>query len=86
MILERYREITGKSMASMISELLDESAPVLLETLTIVEKYKNKPTMAKETILDFARSGHAQIDAVEKQIEDLFKPKKGRKPKARAPE
>jgi len=84
-ILERYRAITGKSMASMISELMDESAPVLLETLEIVEKFHNKPTMAKDAILQYAQSGHEKINAVEREIEDLFKPKRGRKPK-RAPE
>jgi len=82
-ILERYREITGKSMASMISELLDDSAPVLLETLEIVERYKNKPTMARDAILDFAQSGHDKITAIEKQIQLEFK-RKGRKPKQRA--
>lgn len=82
-ILERYREITGKSMASMINELLDESAPVLLETLEIVERYKNKPTMAKDAILEFAQSGHEKITEIEKQIQLEFKAKRGRKPKPR---
>jgi hypothetical protein len=84
-ILERYRALTGKSMAGMISELMDESAPVLLEILDIHERYKNKPTIEKKAILEFAQSGKQKITEIEGQIEMAFKPKRGRKPKDRAP-
>lgn len=82
-ILLRYKALTGKSMAGMISELLDESAPVLLEILDIHERLKNKPTMEKQAILEFAQSGRQKIDEVERQIEMAYKPKRGRKPKGR---
>lgn len=84
-ILLRYKALTGKSMAGMISELLDESAPVLLEILDIHERLKNKPTMEKKAILEFAQSGKHKISEIESQIELAFKPKRGRKPKDRAP-
>lgn len=83
-ILVRYQELTGKSMGGMIAELLDQSAPVLLEILEIHERYKNKPTMAKEAILGFAKSGHDKINEIEGQIEMSFRKKRGRKPKDRA--
>lgn len=85
-ILERYKAITGKSMASMISELLDESTPVLVETLAIIEKAKQKPEIARETLLAYADMAQGKISGYRNEIDDLFKPKKGRKPKARAPE
>jgi len=84
-ILLRYKALTGKTMAGMISELLDESAPVLLEILDIHERLKKKPTMQKEAILQFAKQGHEKISEIETQIEMAFKPKRGRKPKDRAP-
>lgn len=84
-ILLRYKALTGKSMAGMISELLDESAPVLLEILDIHERLKNKPTMEKKAILEFAQSSRDKITEIESQIELAFKPKRGRKPKDRAP-
>lgn len=83
-ILERYRELTGKSMASMISELLDESAPIMIETLELIERYKQKPTLAKDTLIAYADKADNTIGQYRTQIDDLFKPKKGRKPKARA--
>lgn len=65
----------------MISELLDDSAPVLTETLQLLEDMRDKPKLAQDAIKQYIHTGRAHIDRLESETLDLFKPKKGRKPK-----
>lgn len=81
-LLERYHKATGKSMSTMVRELLDESVPVLLEVIEMVERLKNsKPAVAKKALLQLVDDTHKHIDGVQKDIEGLFDKKRGRKPK-----
>lgn len=80
-ILERYTAATGKPMASMIRELMDESTPILLEVIELTERLKNKPHLQKDQLLRYAETGHQRIFAIQQDIEGLFEKKRGRKPK-----
>jgi len=79
-VLDRYVAITGKAKARLITELLDESTPILVDMLDTLEKAKNKPAIALETAQKYAQRAHGQIDAIQQDLE-LFKKKAGRKPK-----
>ncbi len=83
LILERYRDLTGQSMASMVSELLDASTPVLMEIIDLQEKLKSKPEQMRGHLMGFVNHAKATIETQERELEGLFPPKKGRKPKAR---
>lgn len=80
-ILERYSRITGKPMSSLITDLLDESTPVLVDMLDTLEKAKNKPQIAIQTAQAYAQRAHGQINAIQQDLDGLFKKKAGRKPK-----
>jgi hypothetical protein len=80
-VLERYSRITGKPMCRLITELLDESTPVLVDMLDTLEKAKNKPKIAIQTAQAYAQRAHGQIDVVQQELDGLFKKKAGRKPK-----
>lgn len=84
LILERYRAITGKSMASMVSELLDEATPVLMEIIDLQEKLKAKPEQMHAHLMGYVNHAKGLIENQERELEGLFPPKKGRKPKKRA--
>lgn len=81
LILERYTAVTGKPMAGMIRELMDEAAPIMLEVIEMTERLQNRPSLQKEQLLKFAETGHQRINAIQQDIEGLFEKKRGRKPK-----
>lgn len=83
LILERYTAVTGKPMAGMIRELMDDAAPIMLEVIELTERLQNKPHLQKEQLLRYAEAGHQRIHAVQQDIHGLFDKKRGRKPKAR---
>lgn len=82
LVLERYSAVTGKPMARLITELMDESTPILVDMLDTIEKAKKRPQVARQTVQKFIDAAQGNIDAVQQELDGLFKKKAGRKPKA----
>ena len=81
LILERYARLTGKPMARLISELMDESTPVLVDMLDTIEKSKRKPQMAREVMQKYLDKAQGIIDQEQLELDGMFKKKGGRPPK-----
>jgi transposase len=79
-ILTRYSELTGKPRARLISQLLDESTPVLEEMLTHLEAIKKKPSLAPEIAHKYAQDGIQRLKTVQQELplgrKKLGRPKK----------
>lgn len=82
LVLERYVRVTGKPMSRLISELVDESTPILVDMLDTIEKARKRPQASRETIQKFIDQAQGNIDAVQQELDGLFKKRPGRKPKA----
>lgn len=80
-ILERYAQITGKPMARLVSELLDESTPVLVDMLDTIEKAQRKPQMARDAMQKYIDKARGIIDHEQMELDAMFKKKGGRPPK-----
>jgi hypothetical protein len=81
LILERYSRITGKPMSRLISELMDESTPVLVDMLDTIEKAQQKPKVAKDAMQKYLDKARGIIDQEQLELDAMFKKKGGRPPK-----
>lgn len=83
MILDELHNLTGKSRASMVSEMLDGVAPLFLEQMKLMLALNNQPEKARELVTEFGMQG---INTISQQLLDLppVRPKRGR-PRKHAP-
>lgn len=81
LILERYAKLTGKPMARLVSELMDESTPVLVDMLDTIEKAKQKPRMARQAMQKYIDKAQGIITQEQLELDAMFKKKGGRPPK-----
>lgn len=84
MILEEIQGLTGKSRASLVSEMLDGVAPLFLDQLKLLMAVQKQPEKARELVQQFGVQG---INAISQQLLDLppVRPKRGRPPKHASP-
>lgn len=84
MVLEEIHELTGKSRASLVSEMLDGVAPLFLDQLKLLMAVQQQPEKARELVQQFGVQG---INTISQQLLDLppVRPKRGRPPKHAAP-
>lgn len=86
-LLRELSELSGQSMASLASELLDEAAPVIRGQLDIMKKIASRPDQVKQYLQDYANK--AVIDIAQTALD--FQPvpatpkkaTKGAKPRAK---
>ena len=70
-------------MASMVTELLDASTPVLVEIIEMTLKLQNKPEKMHDHLMEFVDFAKSTVAGHEQELEGLFpKPKRG-KPKGK---
>jgi hypothetical protein len=84
MALDDLHAITGKSRASLISEMLDGVAPLFVEQLKLLQQVADHPHKARELVQEFGMQG---INTISQQLLDLppVRPKRGRPRKHAAP-
>jgi len=68
-------ETSGKSRASIVSELMDDIAPVIQGQLDAMRKIANRPEEAREHIRDLANESLATIAQVQMDL-DTPQPRK----------
>lgn len=75
--LDQLHEVTGRSRAELVSEMLDAMAPVFVEQLLMMEQLAKQPEKAREYVQAFGMHGIQQIS---QQLLDLppVRPKRGR--------
>lgn len=83
LVLERYSKVTGKPMSRLVSELMDESTPILVDMLDTIEKARQRPSVARSAVQKYINEAQGTIDAVQQELDGLFKKRPGRKPKAK---
>jgi hypothetical protein len=79
-MLRELAKLTGKPVATVVRELLDEMAPILPEMLAALRVVKSRPEEAQAAMARVAAT--AQRDLAQAQIDfsDALKKKPGRKP------
>lgn len=84
MALDELHTLTGKSRASLVSEMLDGVAPLFLDQLKLMQAINAQPEKAREFVTEFGMRG---INTISQQMLDLppVRPKRGRPRKHAAP-
>ena len=84
MCLDELHELTGKSRASLVSEMLDGVAPLFVEQMRLMTAIKDQPERARELVTEFGMQG---INTISQQLLDLppVRPKRGRPRKHATP-
>lgn len=73
-MFERYAELQGKSKASAVADVLEEIAPVMEGTVSLLERARTAPDAMKERLLGiFEDLEGDMLKAIEKADQkDLF--------------
>jgi len=81
LILDKFHEKTGKPRSLIVSELLHEISPVLLDMIKALDKLETRPELAQARLQSFIDDGHRQNQQLEIQVGELLKKPKGRRMK-----
>ena len=79
--LKRLKRLTGKPVASLVSEMLDGVAPVFAEQLEMIQKLEATPDRAAHLVREFGLEG---INTISQQLLDLPPPRKRGRPRKNA--
>lgn len=60
-LIDQLHELTGRSRASMVAEMLDTVAPVFFDQVRILKELQDSPEKARELVTQYVNAGHAQI-------------------------
>ena len=82
--ISELHALTGKSKASIVSEMLDGVAPLFLEQLKLFHAIESQPQKARDLVTEFGMQG---INTISQQLLDLppVRPKRGRPRKHATP-
>lgn len=78
-VITQLSELSGKSKASIVSEIMDEAATVMSGQLAAYRQIAAAPEKAREVLQQYANDAVAQIAQVVMDFEEPPK-KRGRKP------
>lgn len=81
LIIDRFHEKTGKPRSVIVSELLHEISPVLLDMIDAIDKLEKRPELAQARLQSFIDEAKRQNKQLEIQIDELIKKPKGRRMK-----
>ena len=81
-LVRRVSDMSGKSRASIVAEILDDVAPVLQGQLDAMEKIAGKPEEARALVAAYANEAIATIAQAQLDLDEP-KQKPGRKRKPR---
>lgn len=75
-LLEDIAQLTGRPMASIASEILDDVAPTLRDTLAAMRTVQAQPEKARELVNEFAVRAVQQVGQATLEFERELKAKK----------
>lgn len=61
LLLDELHELTGRSRAGLVSEMLDEVAPAFRQMLTHLKGLRDTPEKARELVMSMASEAHSLI-------------------------
>lgn len=74
-LVSKLSELSGESKAGIVSELMDDIAPVVAQQIDTFTAMLAKPEKAREHLLELARQQHAAIDQVAMEFKTPRKPR-----------
>lgn len=84
-LLDELHAVTGRSRAGMVSEMLDEVAPVFREMLAHLKALQDSPEKARELVLGMAQEAHGIITQAAMDFDRIDgRTVKGKRQRARA--
>lgn len=71
-LIDQLHELTGRSRASMVAEMLDTVAPVFFDQVRILKELQDSPEKARELVTRYVNEGHAQISQTSIEFDRLM--------------
>lgn len=74
-LVTKLSQVSGQPKASIVSELMDDIAPVLSQQIEVFSAMLSKPEKAREHLVALAAQATAQIDQVVMEFKTPRKPR-----------
>lgn len=79
-MLRELAKLTGKPLATIVRELLDEMAPVMPEMIEAFRLMQTRPDKAQAALARMAAGLHRDLSQAQLDLDAAMKKKPGRKP------